>query len=86
MSVQEIQAALERMSPEELREVDHALNTRLQKAEASEDDCSYAMKEYDMTREELDAFVTCQNANNREMEKKGLTVRFEGPFNLDWLD
>ena len=86
MSVQEIQAALEQLSPVELREVDHALHARLQKAEASDDDCSYAMKEYGMTREELEAFEKRQNAKNREMDKKGLTVRFEGPFNPAFLD
>jgi hypothetical protein len=86
MSVQEVQAALEQMSPEELREVEHVLHTRLKKAEASDDDYAYAMKEYGMTREELEAFEKRQNAKNREMDRKGLTVRFEGPFNPDWLD
>jgi acetyl-CoA acetyltransferase len=86
MSVQEIQAALEQMSPVELRKADRVLHARLKKAEANGDDCAYAMKEYGVTREELDAFVKRQNAKNREMDKKGLTVWFEGPFNQDWLD
>jgi len=86
MSVQEIQTALEQLSPMELREVEQVLQARLKKAEAGDDDCAYAMKEYDMTREELDAFVKRQNAANRDERKKGLTVRFEGPFNPDWLD
>jgi hypothetical protein len=86
MSVQEIQTALEQLSPDELREVEQSLHARLQKAEASDDDCSYAMKEYDMTREELDAFVKRQNAKNREMDKKGQTVTFEGPFDPAFLD
>jgi hypothetical protein len=86
MSVQEIQAALEQLSPVELREVEQVLHARLQKAEASDDDCAYAMKEYDMTREELEAFVKRQDAKNREMDKKGLTVTFEGPFDPAFLD
>ncbi len=86
MSVQEVQAALEQMSPAELREVDHVLHARLKKAKASDADYAYAMKEYDMTREELEAFEKRQNAKNREERKKGQTVTFEGPFNPDWLD
>jgi hypothetical protein len=86
MSVQEIQTALEQLSPDELREVEQTLHAQMQKSKASDDDYAYGMKEYDMTREELQAFEKRQNAKNREDRKKGLTVRFEGPFNPDWLD
>ena len=86
MSVQEIQAALEQLSPVELRKVERSFRAQLRKTKAGDDDYAYGMKEYDMTREELDAFVKRQNAANRDERKKGLTVRFEGPFNPDWLD
>jgi hypothetical protein len=86
MSVQEIQAALEQLSPVELREVEHSVQAQLQKAAASDDDYAYAMKEYDMTREELEAFEKRQDAKNRRQREEGLTTRFEGPFNPDWLD
>jgi hypothetical protein len=86
MSVQEIQAALEQLSPVELREVEHSLHAQLQKSQASEDDYAYGMKEYGMTRQELEAFEKRQDKKNREERKKGLTTRFEGPFNPDWLD
>ena len=86
MSVQEIQAALEQLSPVELREVEQSLHARLQRSEASDDDYAYGMMEYGMTREELEAFEKRQDAVNRDQRKKGLTTRFEGPFNPDWLD
>ena len=86
MSVQEIQAALEQLSPVELREVEQSLHTQLQKAEANEDDYAYGMKEYGMTREELETFEKRQDAVNREEDKKGLTVTFEGPFDPASLD
>ena len=86
MSVQEIQAALEQLTPVELREVEHSLHAQLQKSQASDDDYAYGMKEYGMTREELEAFEKRQDAEDREMDRKGLTVTFEGPFNPDWLD
>lgn len=86
MSVQEIQAALKELSPVELREVEHSLQAQLQKSQASDDDYAYGMKEYDMTREELEAFEKRQDKENRDQRKKGLTTRFEGPFNPDWLD
>jgi len=86
MSVQEIQAALEQLSPVELREVEHSLRAQLQKSEAGEDDYAYGMKEYDMTREELEAFEKRQDAANREEHNNGLTTRFEGLFNPDFLD
>jgi hypothetical protein len=86
MSVQEIQAALEQLSPVELREVEHSLQARLQKAEAGDDDYAYGMKEYGMTREELQAFEKRQDKINREEREKGLTTRFDGPFNPDLLD
>jgi hypothetical protein len=86
MSVQEIQAALEQLSPVELREVEHSLRAQLRKAKAGDDDYAYAMKEYDMTREELEAFEKRQDAINREEHEKGLTTRFEGLFNPDCLD
>jgi lipoate-protein ligase A len=85
MSVQEIQAALEQMSPVELREVERSLRAQLQKA-ASEDEYAYGMKQYDLTREELKAFEKRQDAANREMDKSGLTVTFEGPFDPASLD
>jgi hypothetical protein len=86
MSVQEVQAALEQMSPAELRKVDQVLHARLKKAKASDDDYAYAMKEYGMTRAELEAFEKRQNAKNREMDRKGQTVTFEGPFDPAFLD
>ena len=86
MSVQEIQTALEQLSPVELREVEHSLQARLQKAEANDDDYAYGMKEYGMTREELQAFEKRQDKINREMDEKGLTVTFEGPFDPACLD
>ena len=86
MSVQEIQAALEQLSPVELREVEQSLHARLQKSEASDDDYAYGMKEYGMTREELEAFEKRQDAENREMDEKGLTATFEGLFGPACLD
>ncbi|MGP8234710.1 MAG: hypothetical protein ACLQVW_04800 [Limisphaerales bacterium] len=86
MSVQEIQAALAQLSPVELREVEQSLRAQLQKSEAAEDDYAYAMKEYDMTREELEAFEKRQDAINREEHEKGLTTRFDGPFKPEYLD
>ena len=86
MSVQEIQAALEQLSPVELREVEHSLHAQLQKAEANEDDYAYGMKEYDLTREEMEAFEKRQDAVNREEHEKGLTVTFAGPLDPDFLD
>jgi hypothetical protein len=86
MSVQEIQTALEQLSPVELREVEQTLHAQMQKSKASDDDYAYGMKEYDMTREELQAFEKRQNAKNREEDEKGLTVTFEGPFDPDSLD
>lgn len=86
MSVQEIQAALEQLSPVELREVEQSLHARLQKAEASDDDYAYGMKEYGMTRGELEAFEKRQNAENREQSEKGLTASFEDLFSPDCLD
>jgi hypothetical protein len=86
MSVQEIQAALEQLSPVELREVEQSLRAQLQKSAASDDDYAYAMKEYGMTRAELETFEKRQDAENRDQRKKGLTTRFEGLFNPDWLD
>ena len=86
MSVQEIQAALAQLSPVELREVEHSLQAQLQKAQANEDDYAYGMKEYGMTREELEAFEKRQDAANREEREKGLTTRFEGLFDPDLLD
>jgi hypothetical protein len=86
MSVQEIQAALEQLSPMELREVEHSLHAQLQKAQANEDSYAYGMKEYGMTREELEAFEKRQDAVNREEDKRGLAVTFEGPFDPASLD
>ena len=86
MSVQEIQAALEQLSPVELREVEHCLHAKLQKAEAGGDDYAYGMKEYNMTREELEAFEKRQDKINRDERGKGLTVTFEGPFDPAFLD
>ena len=86
MSVQEIQAALEQLSPVELREVEHSLLAQLRKAEGSDDGYAYGMKEYGMTREELEAFEKRQDAANREMDKRGMTVTFEGPFDPASLD
>ena len=86
MSVQEIQAALTQLSPVELREVEHSLHAQLQKSQASDDDYAYGMKEYDMTREELEAFEKRQDAINRDLDKRGLTVTFEGPFDPASLD
>ena len=86
MSVQEIQAALEQLTPVELREVEQSLHAQLQKSAASDDDYAYGMKEYGMTREELEAFEKRQDAENREMDKKGLTVTFEGLFDPASLD
>jgi hypothetical protein len=86
MSVQEIQAALAQLSLVELREVEQSLRAQLQKSEAADDDYAYAMKEYDMTREELEAFEKRQDAINRDMDKRGLTVTFEGPFDPSFLD
>ena len=45
MSVQEIQAALEQLSPVELREVEHCLLAQLRKAEGSDDGYAYGMKD-----------------------------------------
>ena len=70
----------------ELREVEHSLHVKQQKAEAGGDDYAYGMKEYDMTREELEAFEKRQDKINRDEHSKGLTTRFEGPFNPDFLD
>ena len=39
-----------------------------------------------MTREELEAFEKRQDAANREMDKRGMTVTFEGPFDPASLD
>ena len=86
MSVQEIQAALEQLSPVELREVEHSVHAQLKKSEASDDDYAYGMKEYGMTRKELEAFEKRQDAINREMDRKGLTVTFEGLFDPASLD
>ncbi|MGA2542105.1 MAG: hypothetical protein ABSG78_11180 [Verrucomicrobiota bacterium] len=86
MSVQEIQAALAQLSPVELREVEHSVRAQLRKSEAADDDYAYGMKEYDMTREELEAFEKRQDAINREQRKKGLTTRFDGPFKPEFLD
>ena len=72
MSVQEIQAALAQLSPVELREVEQSLRAQLQKSEAAEDDYAYAMKEYNMTREKLEAFEKRQDAINREEARKGV--------------
>jgi len=70
MSVQEIQAALAQLSPVELREVEQSLRAQLQKSEAADDDYAYAMKEYGMTREELQAFEKRQDKINREEREK----------------
>ncbi len=86
MSVQEIQAALAQLSPVELREVERSLRAQLRKSKSGEDDYAYAMKEYDMTREELEAFEKRQDASNREEDEKGLTTRFDGPFKPEFLD
>jgi len=86
MSVQEIQAALEQLSPVELREVEHSLLAQLQKAGANDDDYAYGMKEYDMTREELESFEKRQDKENQDQREKGLTVTFEGPFDPAYLD
>jgi hypothetical protein len=86
MSVQEIQAALKQLSPVALREVEQSVHAQLQKAESDEDDYAYGMKEYDMTREELEAFEKRQDAVNREEHEKGLTVTFAGPFDSAFLD
>jgi hypothetical protein len=86
MSVQEIEAALEQMSPLELRELERSVHARLEKAEAGEEGFGYGMRQYGMTREELEAFEKRQDAENREMDKKGLTVTFEGPFDPASLD
>jgi len=86
MSVQEIQAALEQLSPVELREVEHSVRAQLKKSRASDDDYAYGMKEYGMTRKELEAFEKRQDAVNREMDRKGLTVTFEGLFDPASLD
>ena len=58
----------------------------LEKAEAGDDGYAYGMKQYEMTRQELEAFEKRQDAENREMDKKGLTVTFEGPFDPASLD
>ena len=86
MSVHEIQAALAWLSPVELREVEHSVHAQLQKAQANEDDYAYGMKEYGMTRKELEAFEKRQDAVNREEHEKGLTVTFAGPFDRAFLD
>jgi hypothetical protein len=85
MSVQEIQAAPAQMSPKELGEVEQCL-TQLKESAKGDDDYAYGMKEYDMTREELEAFEKRQDKENREQQEKGLTVAFEGPFDPAWLD
>jgi hypothetical protein len=86
MSVQEIQEALVQLSPEELRAVEHSVQARLLETEANDDDYAYGMKEYGMTREELEAFEKRQDKENLEMDKKGLTITFEGPFDPASLD
>jgi len=86
MSVQEIEAALEQLSALELREVERSVHARLEKAEVGNDGYAYGMKQYDLTRQELEAFEKRQDAENREMDKRDLTVTFEGPFDPASLD
>ena len=58
----------------------------VQEIQAGDDDYAYGMKEYDMTREELEAFEKSQDQANRDQRKEGLTARFDGPFKPDFLD
>jgi hypothetical protein len=86
MSVKEIQAALKELSPLELQQVEQSLLVELRKTDAGQDDYAYGMKEYGLSREELQAFEKKQDAENREMDKRGETVTFHGPFDPASLD
>ena len=49
------------------------------------DDYAYAMEEYGMSRDELKAFEKRQEAENLELDKRGLTVIFAAPFDPAFL-
>jgi hypothetical protein len=84
-TVQEIEAALARLSRQELESVEKSI-AEVKRQRDKSDPHAYAKAEYGVSDEDLERFDQRMKTHNAEAIRKGETTVFPGPFDPSSLD